>query len=264
MLPVDLDALAREHRTVLKEERGTTVEVLGRGDAAVVRKTYRNSGVRWLQTFARRSRAEREHDNLLAVAAAGVRCTEAIGWSARRRLGCVDESTLVTRHLPDARTLKAVLAELPRREHGRTRATLAAAMGRLVARLHDGGLLWGTPMPRNVLVLGDPAQARLAVCDTPAAIRLHRPLRGGRLALVDVFAAAMSPSRQRDFSATERWRWLLAYCGGERVAARKLWLALARRPVIVHDAVRACAMTLYTYLLPPARRRRPTASTEAP
>lgn len=246
---------------MLKDEPGTTVEVLGRGDAAVVRKTYRNRGVRWLQTFARRSRAEREHDNLAAVLAAGVRCTEPVAWSERRRAGCVDESTLVTRFLAGSRTLKAVLADLPRPEHWRTRAALAAAMGRLVARLHADGFLWGTPMPRNVLVLDDPEQARLAVCDTPAGIRVGRSLLGSRLARLDVFAAAMSPSRRQDFSATERWRWLLGYCGDDAGSARRLWRVLARRPVIVHDALRALAMTLYTYVLPPPRRS--TARSEA-
>lgn len=250
----DLEGLARDHREVLKDEPGTLVELLGRGDAAVVRKTYRNRGTRWLQTFGRRSRARREHDNLLAVAATGAACTEALAWSCTRTALCVDESTLVTRYLPDSRTLKHVLAGLARDRDQRVRHALAAAMGRLVATLHRGGFLWCTPMPRNVLVLGDPAHARLAVCDTPAAVRRARSLHGTRLSRIDVFAAAMSPSRRADFSRTERWRWLLAYHDGDRATARVTWRALAHRPVFVHDALRALAITWYTYVLSPFRR----------
>lgn len=247
---VDLERLARDHRSVLKEEPATTVEVLGRGEAAVVRKTYRNLGTRWVQTFGRRARAEREFTNLRAVAALGVRCTEAVVWSARRRFGCVDESTLVTTFLPDSRTLKHVLGELPRGAAWRTRAALATAMGRLVAQLHRGGLVWGTPMPRNVLVLGDAAAASLAVCDTPAAMRTGRSVHGTWLGALDVFAAAMSKSRKKDFSATERWRWLVAYADGDRRLARRLWRGLSRRPHFVHDALRAVAMTWFTYVRP--------------
>lgn len=250
----DLDVLARAHHSILKQERATTVELLGTGDDAVVRKTYRNLGVRWLQTCGRRSRAQREFDNLLAVARTGARCTTAVAWSAQRRFACVDSSTLVTRHLPDSRTLKQVLATSPASQHHHTRASLVLAMGRLLAQLHRGGFLWGTAMPRNVLVLGDPHRAQLAVCDTPAGIDLRRSLHGGGLALIDLFDACFSPSRRADFSAVERFRCLLGYSDGDRTAARTLWRALARRSVLRHDAVRAIARTWHSYILLPLRR----------
>lgn len=248
----DLDRLATAHRTVLKGEPAVVVELLGTGDEAVVRKTYRNLGRRWLQSFGRRSRAEREFDNLVAVARAGVGCTPARGWFERRRFGCVDESTLVTSYVPGSHTLKQVLAELP---CSRTRKALVAAMGALVARLHRGGFLWGTPMPRNVLVVGDPARAELAVCDTPAGIHLGRSLHGSGLALIDLFLAAFSPSRRVDFSAAERLRWLRAYCGDDRAGIRRLWRRLARRGVFRNEASRAFAMSWHNYILRPMRSR---------
>ena len=119
--PAHLDRLAAVHRRVLKGEPAVVVELLGTGDAAVVRKTYRNLGLRWLQSFGRRSRASREFDNLGAVTRAGAGCTLARGWFERRRFGCVDESTLVTSFVPASRTLKQVLAELPQAGPGRTR-----------------------------------------------------------------------------------------------------------------------------------------------
>jgi hypothetical protein len=148
-----------------------------------------------------------------------------------------------------------VLAELDRVRDAAARRALAAAMGRLVARLHRGGFLWCTPMPRNVLVVGDPARAELAVCDTPAGIPLGRPVHGTRLATIDLFDAAFSPSRCRDFSRVERLRWLLGYADGDHALVRRLWW-LSHRPVFVHDAIRALAMVWHTYILQPLRRRR--------
>lgn len=250
----DLDRLAAERRTTLKAERDTTIELLGRGDAAVVRKTYHNRGRRWLQTFGRRCRAQREFDNLRDVAATGAPCTTPVTWSERRRLGCVDHSTLVTCWVEHSRPLKQVLAELPAATTFGVRRRLIAAMAQLVATLHRGGFLWGTAMPRNVLVVGDPAASRLAVCDVPAGIPIRRSLHGGRLALYDLFDAAFSPSRRADFSTGERWRWLLAYAGGDRVLARRLWRTLDRRTVLRHDVGRALAMFWHVYVVQPLRR----------
>lgn len=263
-LPSELDRLAAERCTVLKQEPATTVEVLGAGTAAVVRKVYRNLGHRWLQSFARRSRAQREFGNLLAVARAGVRCTDALGWTCRRRLGCVDDSTLVTKFLADSQPLKSILAGLDRRSDAPIRRRLAMAMGRLLGRLHRSGFLWCTPMPRNVLVLGDPAQAELAVCDTPAGIQFGVSIHGTELACIDLFDAAFSPSRRLDFSAPDRLRWLLAYTDGDHACTRRLWRTLQGRSVLGHDVRRALAMALHLYILLPLQQRRTHQPTIAP
>ena len=188
-------------RTVLKDEPDTLVERLvvptanGDGDTVVV-KTYRVRGLRWLQSWWRQSRAQREHDHLATIVHAGVPCLEPLGWSAEKRTPFgFRSSTLRTRFLADSVPLKQVLRSLARDgADGRARARLATAMGALVADLHAAGVLWCTPMPRNVLVVGDPAAARLAVCDTPACIRAGKPLTGSRLCRIDLFkAGAMSP-----------------------------------------------------------------------
>jgi hypothetical protein len=242
-------------RLVLKDEPAATVVVLGTGADAVVQKTYHNRGLRWWQSVGRRSRARREHDNLAAIHAAGVPCLEPLRWSEERHLGGVDASTLVTRFLAGSRPLKQVLADLPVAQHGRVRARLAAAMGALLAELHRAGFLWSTPMPRNVLVAGDPAAARLVVCDTPACVTFRRSLLGSRLAHVDLFLAAFSASRRRDWSAIERWRVLLGYTAGDRERARTLWRELVRRGPRRNELERALAMATFTYILGPFRRR---------
>lgn len=250
----DLDRLAAAGRTTLKSDRGATVELLGAPGHAVVRKTYHNRGSRWLQSFGRRSRAHREFDNLRAVAAAGVPCVDALAWSERRRWGCVDESVLVTRFRPDCRTLKRALRELPPQSAFAARRRLIAATAQLVAALHRAGIAWLTAMPRNVLVVGDPAVAQVVVCDVPSAFRLGRSVHGRALATCDLFDAAFSPSRRADFSATERLRWLRAYHAGDRDAVRRAWSTLDRRSVLRHDVVRALAMFWNLYVVLPLRR----------
>ena len=242
-----LAGLARERCVVLKDEPDARVEILGAGTDAVVCKTYRTTGLRWLQTFFRRSRAARECRNLVVVTAAGVPCLQPLGWSAVRRGPGTASSKLVTRLQTDAVSLKQALDELPR--NARARQALATADGALLARLHTAGVLWCTPMPRNVLVVGDPAQADLRVCDTPACIVTERNLRGGRLARIDLFLAAFSPSRRREWSRTERLRWLLGYAAGDRREARRLWRAMAGRGELRNDVERAFAMTALARIL---------------
>lgn len=233
---------------VLKDEPATLVERLGDGDAGIVRKTYRNRGLRLLQTFLRQSRARREHDNLLAVARTGVPCTTALTASERRRCGLVRSSTLETRYVPDCRSLKDVLRVLPPGTAFRARRRLVVAMGELLARLHRGGVLWGTPMPRNVLVQGQPDDGRLVVCDVPAAIVARTDLHGGRLAAIDLFDAAFSPSRRQELSAAERRRLLGAYVGPDTGLLRRLWRRLSHRRRPLHRLHRALAMAWCTYL----------------
>jgi len=205
-------------------------------------------GLRWVQSLWRPSRAQREHDHLLAIARAGVPCLQAVRWSAVPRLGGFRSSTIETRFLSATQPLKQVLHALPRTDRNAVRGRLARAMGELVAMLHRAGFLWCTPMPRNVLVQGDPAAARLLVCDTPAVVATGRPLHGSRLARIDLFLGAFSPSRRADWSASERLRWLLGYCGGDRPAARALWRVMVRRRPWQNELERALAMAFLTYV----------------
>jgi len=259
----ELNRRAATRRIVLKDEPEALVEILGVGADAVVRKTYRTTGLRWLQTFGRQSRAEREHRHLAAIVIAGVPCVRPRGWSAVRRGPGTAASTLLTDFVPDATSLKATLRALPPGDPAAApaRRSLAAAAGALVARLHAAGVLWCTPMPRNLLVVGTPAAADLRVCDTPACLLTLPDLRGGRLARIDLFLAAFSPSRRREWSRSERLRWLLGYADGERAQARRLWRTMVRRGGLRNVVERALAMTVLARILRP---RRPSGAPPAP
>ncbi|HLQ37762.1 MAG TPA: hypothetical protein VK348_08175, partial [Planctomycetota bacterium] len=104
---------------------------------------------------------------------------------------------------------------------------------------------------------GDPARADLLLCDLPAAVHFRRTIHGAAIALLDLFDAAGSPSRRRDFSAAERLRLLTAYGGGDRTAARRLYRALDRRTRIGHRLRKNFVMALRTYILPAAVPDRP-------
>jgi hypothetical protein len=248
----ELRALAAGARTVLKDEPATLVERLGDGAAAVVRKTYRNHGLRLLQTFFRRSRAEREFCNLAAVRAAGVPCLEPLAWSALRTGPFVPASVLITRFLADSRPLKDVLGELPF-SAVRRRRQLLAAMGRALRELHAAGLLWCTAMPRNFLLLGDAAAGRVCLADLPAAVRFRQPLTD-RLARLDLYDAAFSPSRRRELSRGESLGLLRAYCAGDRARARALASALWRRSPLWQRLHKNLVMGVCTYILLPFSR----------
>lgn len=233
---------------LLKDAPEAVVELFDTDQGRCVRKTYRNRGLQWWQTFARTSRAAREFVNLAAVHRLGVPCTEPVSWSERRRLGFVDESSLVTRYLPEAIPLKQFLATHDRAGHRRLRRKIVAAAGALVRQLHAGGLLWSTPMPRNMLLVGEPNAARLAVCDVPSAISYARSILGTEVATVDLFRAAFSPSRCRDYSPGEQRRWLLAYTAGDRAQTRRLWRTLGRRTTMGNDLRRSLSTVRNVYL----------------
>lgn len=230
--------------TVLTDEPQTRVEIRSTAHGDVVVKTYRNLGLRWWQTFARPSRAAREFQNLTAIAAMGICCTEPLAWHEVRRGKFVDASTLVTKLLSPARSLKECLATaLP----AEPRSNLAAAMGALLRKLHLGGVLWSTPMPRNVLVLGDPQAHQLAVCDVPNAIAFGHSLLGCPVARIDLFRANFSNSRRRDWTARERWRFTLAYADGDAELGRALWRDLARRTTMGTDLRRSLSAVRNVY-----------------
>ena len=212
---------------VLKDERDTRVERIRLDGVEVVRKVYRTRPFLLWRTLGLASRAERERNNLAAVHGAGVPCVRPLAWSETRRFGCVVQSTLITEFVADAPSLKEWLGRL--RGDDRVRMALARGLGRLLATLHEHGFLGCRITPRNVLVAGDPGAARLLLLDLPEAIGFGRSIHGRAVATIDLYDAALSASRRAQFSSSERLRILLAYCGGDRDAARALWRRCARR-----------------------------------
>jgi tRNA A-37 threonylcarbamoyl transferase component Bud32 len=133
----------------------------------------------WLRQVVRTSKARQEYDSALAVAARGVPtvCALAVGEQSLWRGG---ESYLITRSLEPCETLNVFLAgtlpTLPPLRQTRVRQRLADELGRLVARLHDGGIRHNDLHAGNLLVqLGADDRPALYLIDLNA-VRIGPPL----------------------------------------------------------------------------------------
>mgnify|MGYP002623475989 CR=1 FL=1 len=189
-----------------------------------LRKTYvTRPALRW-RTFLRRSRAEREFQNLAALRDAGVSCVRPLRWSELREGGCVLRSTLVTALERGARDLREVLRDDP---GPGVRRRCAGRLGALLRDVHTAGFCSTTASPRNVLVLAD---GRVVLCDQPYASRVRASWCAAPVRQLDVYDAFFSPNRLREWSRTERWVGVLAYTAGDRGAARRLWRKISGRP----------------------------------
>jgi tRNA A-37 threonylcarbamoyl transferase component Bud32 len=166
----------------------------------------------WLRQLVRPSKARMEYHRAIAVAARGVPTVEPLAIGEREAPFGAGDSFLVTRSLDDTQTLNSFLAttlapmEGPR--HARVRQRLAAALGRLVGRIHDAGIRHDDLHAANILtrLVGD--ESHLYLIDLNA-VRLGRPLkwRASRDNLV-LLARWFLPRVSR----TDRLRFWRAYC----------------------------------------------------
>jgi len=133
----------------------------------------------WIRQLVRPSKARQEFDKALAVAARGVPTIAplALGEQPARHGG---ESFLITRGLEACEPLNAFLARTLSRldplRRTRVRQRLAEELGRLVARIHDAGILHNDFHAGNLLVhLGAHDAIALYLIDLDA-VRVGKPL----------------------------------------------------------------------------------------
>ena len=136
------------HRLVYRVE-------LARG-AFFVKHNLTPDRVTWLRQSMRRSKARREFDSAVEVAARGIPTAAPLGWGQERGLFSNGESMLVTRSLEDAQPLHLfvhqVLPYLPVERRPRIRQRLAEALGRFMAQMHDAGIRHNDLHAGNLLV----------------------------------------------------------------------------------------------------------------
>jgi len=133
---------------------------------------------RWTGPF-RRSRASREFDALHWMHQHGLPAPEPIAVLESRRMGFLGTATLVTARFDGEPTCTLFPALSPTDQH-----RLAAAIGRLVARLHDLGFRDGNLDLRNLLARRTGDDFVVAKIDSPR----HRLVPPGRRA--DRYTAA--------------------------------------------------------------------------
>jgi tRNA A-37 threonylcarbamoyl transferase component Bud32 len=167
----------------------------------------------WLRELLRPSKALREYEQALAVAARGVPTIEPLAFSAAGPRG----SFLLTRTLPEAWPLDSFLESTlplwPAPRRLRLRQRLAVALGRLLARMHDAGIRHHDLHPGNLLV-------RLDTDDRP------------ELFLIDLYAVRLGAplsERARRANLIVLNRWFTLRC--ERTDRLRFWLAYQQNRV---------------------------------
>lgn len=230
----------------MSECADTRVERIRTG-GGLLRKTYLVPPHLLWRTLWRTSRAAREYDNLAELQRAGVPSVRPVCWLEDRKVGVVCSSQVFTEYLEGADNLQTARRRTTSR---RVLRDYSERMGTLLAQLHASGFCSTTVSPRNVLV----TTREFVLCDQPYAVRLAPRflLAWGRdVDLHDVFFAG---SRRRECSKTVRLAGVVAYCGGDRRAARALWRRLHFRS----DRTARLRRQVVRLLSPLFRRRRPS------
>jgi tRNA A-37 threonylcarbamoyl transferase component Bud32 len=170
-------------------------------------------GRAWLRELVRPSKARIEYNHALAVAARGVPTIEPLAVGETCRRAGPPYSFLITRALPETRPLNSFLENTlpqwpdPRCAHMRQR--LAAALGQLLARMHDSGIAHHDLHPGNLLLrLDGDDRPELFLIDLHA-LRLGAPLswhaRRANLILLNRWFMLRS-------ERSDRLRFWLSYC----------------------------------------------------
>jgi tRNA A-37 threonylcarbamoyl transferase component Bud32 len=181
----------------------------------------------WLREMVRPSKARIEYNHALAVAARGVPTIEPLAVGETCRGAGPPCSFLITRALPETRPLNSflenTLPQWPDPRRARMRQRLAAALGQLLARMHDSGIAHHDLHPGNLLLrLDGNDNSELFLVDLHA-LRVGAPLswRTRRANLILVNRWFMLRSERAD-----RLRFWFAYC-----SASVRWEGDRREPI---------------------------------
>jgi hypothetical protein len=221
--------LASGQARVVKHGPHRTVYRVNLPDLRFYLKHNRVHDVRaWLRGWLRPSKARIEFEHAREVAARQVPSLVPLGMGERREAAGRGDSFLITRSLEATEPLRAFIDQTfsrfgPRRQ-ARVRLRLAKELGRLVAHMHDTGIVHDDLHLGNVVVrleAGD--EPRLFLIDLHA-LRLGRPLSWpasrANLVILNRFCVIR-------MTRTDRLRFWRAYC-----AARTSLRCPANRVVI--------------------------------
>lgn len=214
--------LDAEPAECLRRARGreTFVHVSAPGARPWIVKRAQERDLAALAGLGRRPLAQREHENLVRLAADGLPVPRALGWTARRS-GARVRSLVVMERVEHAETLRERLARADARE----RARWSARLGALVHELHGRGWYHRDLYLQHFVVCADPAErGELALLDVARAERRTAPRE--RWFVKDL--AALLHSVPRVVGARERLRFVARYLDARGVterAARRAFVA---------------------------------------
>jgi len=201
---------AREHKVLVRpvtisNPAGADRNVIGERRLDVYFKQYRFAPPSW-RFWRRASKARREFDNYGALAALGIPVAQRVAVGEKRdALGRLHSAFIITRAVPDSRTLVEFAARRPKEA---VRRQLTNELAELTRRLHEAGFFYHDLVWRNILVSGqdDP---RLVLIDCPRGAFARFGQRRNQLRDL----ASLDKSAAAHCRRSERWRFLVRYAG---------------------------------------------------
>jgi tRNA A-37 threonylcarbamoyl transferase component Bud32 len=187
--------LATDREWLLKTESRVRVLLHAVDDAAdsktvrVVSKIYRTPPALAWRTFGLVSRAKREFKTLEVAFERNVPVVQPFGWSDIRAFGCVRFNQLTMAYVPGETliefTQRSRQADGPDQDQA---DRVVAGVGEMLASLHRAGIIWGTALPRNVMIFRSGAGPfKVAAFDFPYASCLGSDVSGSRFAHTDLW-----------------------------------------------------------------------------
>jgi tRNA A-37 threonylcarbamoyl transferase component Bud32 len=187
--------LATNLEWLLKTESRVRVllhAVDGDADGKTVRlvsKIYRTPPALAWRTFGLVSRAKREFKTLAVAFERNVPVVQPFGWSDTRLFGCVRCNQLTMAYVPGETLIEFMQRSSQAGGPDQDQADgVVTAVGELLASLHRAGIVWGTAVPRNVMVFqSGPGPFSVAAFDFPYASCLGSDVSGSRFAHTDLW-----------------------------------------------------------------------------
>jgi len=187
--------LATSLEWLLKTESRVRVllhAVDGSADGKTVRlvsKIYRTPPALAWRTFGLVSRAKREFKTLDVAYERNVPVVQPFGWSDTRLLGCVRFNQLTMAYVPGETLIEFMQRSRQAGGPDQDQADgVVKGVGELLASLHRAGIVWGTAVPRNVMVFhSGPGPISVAAFDFPYASCLGSDVTGSRFAHTDLW-----------------------------------------------------------------------------
>ena len=179
----DLDVPPPDRR--IKNEPGTWVwrQHLPGGERAVVKLYRRRDALAWMRSRWTGFRVQREFLALQRLQGNALPCTEPLFWSCGRSADHGRHEILVTREIPQARSLRQRIADAP----AETSRIDLRALYRDTARMHRCGMFHGTLWASNVLIApaGGPVDGHY-FSDAPRSVLFDCDIRGTSMARGDL------------------------------------------------------------------------------
>jgi hypothetical protein len=194
------------------------------GAVRIVSKIYRTPPALAWRTFGLVSRAKREFKTLKVAFERKVPVVQPFGWSDTRTFGCMRFNQLSMAYVPGETLIEFM--QRHKQAGGPDQAQtdrVVAGVGELLASLHRAGIVWGTALPRNVMVFpAGPGSFSVAGFDFPYASCLGSDVSGSRFAHTDLWWMAGGCAADCGFDERMLELFYLAYIGGTGIQASEL------------------------------------------